>query len=85
MNIHFFLSEKGGLSPLAAFIQGSRTSGSSPWVGDDGSPLPYLAPTITNGDLPTNNELVFQSTSPTAFKYIATVNGQQVPFYACEI
>lgn len=84
MNIYFF-TIRDSLSPRAAFIQCSRTSGSSPWVGDDGSPLPYLAPTITNGDLPTNNELVFQSTSPTAFKYVATVNGQQLPFYACEI
>lgn len=39
-------TENGGIIPPGTFIQGSRASISSPWVGDDGKPLPYLPPTV---------------------------------------
>lgn len=59
--IYFFSSEKEAVNPAYTLIQGSRTSGSSPWVDDDGNTQPYLAPTVENGNNPVFDSLEFIS------------------------
>lgn len=83
--IHSFLTENEGIVPPGTFIQGSRASISSPWVGDDGNPLPYLPSTVENGNVPIANLLWFRSLSPTAFSYAASDNTVTLTSYVCEI
>ncbi|XP_011445993.3 uncharacterized protein [Magallana gigas] len=79
------LIQNEGIVPPGTFIQGSRASISSPWVGDDGNPLPYLPSSVENGNVPIANLLWFKSDSPTAFTYSASDNTVTLTSYVCEI
>lgn len=83
--IHSFLTENEGIVPPWTFIQGSRASGSSPWVGDDGNPLPYMPPTVVDANIPIADLLYFRSDSPTAFAYVAGSSAIRFTLYVCEI
>ncbi|XP_052692390.1 uncharacterized protein LOC128170663 isoform X2 [Crassostrea angulata] len=79
------LIQNEALNPPGTFIQGSRASISSPWVGDDGNPLPYLPSSVESGNIPIANLLYFRSDSPTAFRYVATTIAVTLTSYVCEI
>lgn len=79
-NQYFFSFLSVQNSFIGMWIQGSRSSVSSPWLTDNGDPLPYLGPTYT------------EISSPTALAFVMNAIGatggeggtSNVPFI-CEI
>lgn len=69
-------------SILDTFIQGKRQDSSSPWVADDGRPLPYLPSEVT-GDA-ASTSLVFYATKST-FQYYAAKPNFLSNTIVCEI
>lgn len=66
-------------------IQGSRSSGSSVWVTDDGSPLPYLPSTIDFEDNLSNTALVIFSRTDKYFFQAQDPTWRGYTAFACEI
>lgn len=66
------------------FVQGKRTTGSSPWIIEDGSPLPYTPPTgIRNENNPSYTRLVFAVDA--GFDLVAIPLSNLERFFFCEV
>lgn len=67
---------------MTAFIQGNRQDPSSPWVAEDGSPLPYLPSKVTS----TGTTIVFYA-SKSGFVYTCNAARPDVTLntIVCEI
>lgn len=65
---------------MTAFIQGNRQDPSSPWVAEDGSPLPYLPSKVTS----TGTTIVFYA-SKSGFVYNAAKPDFTSNTIVCEI
>ncbi|XP_052684104.1 hemolymph lipopolysaccharide-binding protein-like isoform X2 [Crassostrea angulata] len=65
---------------IGMWIQGSRSSVSSPWLTDNGDPLPYLGPTYTEISSPTALAFVMNAIGATG----GVEGTRNVPFI-CEI
>lgn len=79
MYILLLIAEKG---VTIVTIQGSRSFGSSDWVTDNGSPLPYRPSTIWFASDPHATVLFLYKRG----EFVATSpNTTHIPAFACEI
>lgn len=65
---------------MTAFIQGNRQDPSSPWVAEDGSPIPYLPSKVTSS----GTTIVFYA-SKRGFVYNAARPDVALNTIVCEI